>query len=158
MSPSRRSFQRPRGERRYRRIFLIAAEGTKTEPQYFGMFNGQESVIWVKCIKDSDEAWLVVDKDRWTDQDLAQLHEWSRSSTNFGLAVSNPKFEYWLLLHFENGSGVASAHDCSERLEKHIPDYDKGIDARKIGQEMVNDAIKRAKAGDTPPVSIGRTA
>lgn len=33
----RRSFSRPLGERRYRKLFLVAVEGSKTEPQYFAM-------------------------------------------------------------------------------------------------------------------------
>lgn len=39
MVAQRRKFQRPLGERRYKKLFLIAAEGIKTEPIYFGLFN-----------------------------------------------------------------------------------------------------------------------
>ncbi len=91
MPPKRRKFSRPLGERRYRKIFILAVEGIKTEPQYFAVFNDQNSVIRVNCLKGkhdssppqvlarmenhlkkeglkkSDEAWLVVDKDQWTD-------------------------------------------------------------------------------------------
>ena len=91
MPPKRRTFQRPLGERRYRKLFVIAVEGVKTEPQYFAIFNDQQAVIRVHCLKgrndsappqvlkrmeghlrqeelrSSDEAWLVVDKDQWTD-------------------------------------------------------------------------------------------
>ena len=87
MAKGRRSFIRPLGERRYRKLFVIASEGSKTEIQYFGLFNSETSVIHVKCIHgkhrsapkqvlkrmqsyiekeglhSSDEAWLVVDKD-----------------------------------------------------------------------------------------------
>lgn len=52
-------------------------------------------------LKSSDEAWLVVDKDQWTEEQLRQLHQWSLQQANYGFALSNPKFEYWLLLHFE---------------------------------------------------------
>lgn len=48
----------------------------------------------------SDKAWLVVDKDQWTDEQLNQLHSWSLDKDNYGFALSNPKFEYWLLLPF----------------------------------------------------------
>ena len=57
-------------------------------------------------LKPSDEAWLVVDKDQWTDEQLTQLHQWSLQQENYGFALSNPKFEYWLLLHFEDGTGI----------------------------------------------------
>jgi hypothetical protein len=154
---------------------VIAVEGEKTEPQYFAIFNDQQSVIRVNCLKgrhgssppqvlrrmedhlrreelrSSDEAWLVVDKDQWTDEQLAQLHAWAQTRHNLGLALSNPKFEYWLLLHFEDGTGIASSRDCSDRLSQHLPGYDKGIDARKITREAIGDAIRRARQRDTPP-------
>ena len=170
-----RKFQRRRGGRRYRKLFVIAAEGVKTEPQYFSIFNNQKSVIRVNCLKcrnsssplqvlkrmedhlrneelkPSDEAWLVVDKDQWTDEQLAQLHTWSQERENYGLTLSNPKFEYWLLLHFEDGTGIASPQNCIDRLKRHLPDYDKGIGARKITRNMINDAIRRARHRDNPP-------
>lgn len=177
MPPKRRKFQRPLGERRYRKLFVIAVEGEKTEPQYFALFNdGQkQSVIRVRCLKgrhnssppqvlkrmkghlrqeglrSSDEAWLVVDKDRWTDEQLALLHEWAQEKNNHGLALSNPSFELWLLLHFEDGAGLASSRDCSNRLKRHLPGYDKGIDARKITRNRIDEAVRRAELHDNPP-------
>lgn len=59
-------------------------------------------------LKSTDEAWLVVDKDQWTNPQLAELHAWAGQSQNYGFAVSNPMFEYWLLLHFEDGKGLNS--------------------------------------------------
>ena len=83
----RRRFQRPLGERRYKTLFLIAAEGLITEPTYFSMFSSDASVVRVHCLKSAhassppqvlkrmkehlhqqglkstDQAWLVVDKD-----------------------------------------------------------------------------------------------
>jgi len=164
-------------QRRYRKMFLLAVEGSKTEPQYFAIFNNQNSVIRIKCLKNkhdsaplqvldrmktqlkkeelkrTDEAWLVVDKDQWTDDQLSQLHQWAQEADNYGFALSNPKFEFWLLLHFEDGKGVNTSQICSQKLSSYIPGYDKGIDARKISEEMVYDAIRRAKQRDTPPCS-----
>jgi hypothetical protein len=175
MSAKRRKFQRPLGERRYRKLFVIAVEGIKTEPQYFAIFNNQQSIIHVNCLKgtsdssppqvlqrmedhlkkeslkSSDEAWLVVDKDQWTNDQLGQLHAWSQTRENYGFALSNPKFEYWLLLHFEGGTGVTSSQDCTARLKRHLPDYDKGINIRKISNDRIADAIRRAKSRDNPP-------
>ena len=174
---SRRKFQRPLGKRRYRKLFIIAVEGVKTEPQYFAVFKQQseQSVIQINCLKGghdssppqvlkrmadhlkretlkkSDEAWLVVDKDHWTDEQLMQLYEWSNQAQNYGFALSNPKFEYWLLLHFEDGTGITSSRACSDRLKRHLPDYDKGIDARAITQDRINEAVRRARQRDIPP-------
>jgi hypothetical protein len=177
VAAKRRKFQRPLGKRRYKKLFIIAAEGIKTEPLYFDIFTDDASTVRVSCLKgkhdssplqvlkrmtdhlereelkSSDEAWLVVDKDQWTDDQLAQLHQWSSQKDNYGFALSNPKFEYWLLLHFEDGTGVTSSRDCTDRLKCRIPDYDKGIDMRKISRSQIKDAIRRAKERDNPPCS-----
>ncbi len=186
MPANKRRFQRSLGGRRYRKIFVIAVEGAKTEPQYFSIFNNPQSVLKVKCLKGknrssppqvlkrmneflkknglkkSDEAWLVVDKDQWTDEQLSQLHAWSQTESNFGFAFSNPKFEYWLLLHFEDGNNILSSCDCSDRLKRHIINYDKTIDVRKFTRDKIDDAIRRAKIRNNPPhkdwsLKIGNT-
>lgn len=168
----RRTLQRPLGERRYRKMFVVATEGKKTEPEYFEMIDGTESVVKVKCLRghgntpqqvlakmkkflkseglrEGDEAWLVVDRDQWNPSDLDKLYQWSRTAGKYGLAVSNPCFEYWLLLHFESGSRIGAA-ECTRRLKRHLTDYDKGIDPRKLGPR-IHVAIERAKAIDSPP-------
>jgi len=154
---------------------VIAVEGVKTEPQYFAIFNSQQSVINVNCLKGkldssptqvlkrmekylkkeslktTDEAWLVCDRDQWTEEQLTQLHAWSQKQDNYGFALSNPKFEYWLLLHFEDGKEISSARDCTIRLKKNLPNYDKEINPRKILPKMISDAIRRARQRDNPP-------
>ncbi len=42
----------------------------------------------------SDHAWLVVDKDNREDKQSNELYQWSEKQENFGLALSNPTFEY----------------------------------------------------------------
>lgn len=104
-------------------------------------------------LRNSDEVWLVVDKDQWTDEQLLQLHEWAGEAGNYGFALSNPKFEFWLLLHFEDGKGVSSSRTCSRRLKLHMPNYDKDISKRNISGTMIEKAVKRAKELDTPACS-----
>ena len=174
MSPKRRKLRRPLGERRYRKLFVVATEGVKTEPQYFAILNDRYSIIRVVCLtgnpsapfyvlkrmkdrlkreplKNEDEAWLVVDKDQWNNEQLEQLHAWSQDADNYGFALSNPKFEYWLLLHFEDGTNIGSPSECSAQLKRHLPNYDKGLDHRKITPSRIEDAIRRAKGRDNPP-------
>ncbi len=93
----------------------------------------------------------MVDKDNWTDEQLRELHAWAQARDNYGFALSNPKFEYWLLLHFEDGTGIASLRDCIERLKRYLPDYDKGIHTRKFNRERIEEAIRRARLRDDPP-------
>lgn len=186
MPRRRRIFQRPLGKRRYRTLFVIATEGDRTEPQYFGMFNTAETFVHVECLrsrhestpaqvltrmknyiqdkglKPGDEAWLVVDKDQWSDEQLAELHQWSTTKGSYGLAVSNPKFEYWLLLHFEDGDGISSPQDCMRRLSRHLPGYDKGRLAVARISPGIASAVERARRKDTPacldwPRAVGTT-
>ncbi len=173
----RRRFVRPQGERRYRKMFVLATEGSKTESQYFSIFNDKDLTVHIKFLRgrdrsapaqvlkrmrdylkefnltSSDEAWLVVDKDQWTDEQLLQLYEWAKEDDSYGFALSNPKFELWLLLHFEDGKGVSSSQVCSERLKRYMPDYDKDINKRKISRTMIEKAVKRAKELDAPACS-----
>lgn len=175
MTSKRRRFQRPLGQKRYKKLFIIAAEGNKTEIQYFNRLKALEgipSIIHIECLKGghkssphqvlkimlrylknnslekSDEAWLVIDKDQWTDQQLIPLYEWSRKAKNYGFALSNPKFEYWLLLHFEDGIGVNNSQECSDRLTRYLPKYNKDIDSQKMNLENIITTIQRAKNRD----------
>ena len=175
MTAPRRRFKRPLGERRYKKLFVVATEGYITEPQYFNLFQRFQSIVQVKCLKDksrnsppqvlrrlqshlktenfqnSDEAWLVIDKDDWTDNQLSQLYNWSTQSDSYGFALSNPNFEYWLLLHFDDGLGIANSHECLNRLRTHLQDYDKSINQRRFTFDSIQLAVQRAENRDTPP-------
>lgn len=178
MAPRRR-FSRRIETRDYRTLFLIAAEG-RTELEYFNCLRKlplKEMVLDVECIKGDKkkpdpksvlarmkrrlkdvvpgtpfQAWLVIDKDEWGEKILNELHHWTlQDEGNRGLAVSNPKFEYWLLLHFEDGRNIISSKSCSDFLKRHLKDYDKHIDSRIITSALVTKAIKRARNRDNPP-------
>ena len=168
-----RKYTRPIGQRRYRRMFVLSTEGTNTEPQYFAMFNDDNTVVHVRIIKNrgsapnsvlqqmkrylregnlqaNDAAWLIVDKDRWTDEQLQPLHEWALSADRYGLAVSNPMFEFWLLLHFEEGNRIRSTRNCIDRLDRYLPNYDKNLQVERL-QPHVPEAVSRAEDKDSPP-------
>jgi len=165
------------GKRRYARLYLIATEGAVTEPHYFHFFNSQE--VRVECLrargksspKDvlaimkkglnrmsmraGDEAWLVVDKDKWRDEHLQLLHDWVSEKRDKvvkrGLAVSNPKFELWLLLHYADADSVNSSSSCDSELNKHLSGYKKEVPEAMFDSEKICGAIMRAKRLDTPP-------
>ena len=46
-----------------------------------------------------DELWLVVDKDRWTEAMLSRVATECSQEVAMHMALSNPCFELWLLLH-----------------------------------------------------------
>jgi hypothetical protein len=49
-------------------------------------------------LDEHDELWLVIDLDRWPQQMLSEILTQSNQN-QYRLAVSNPCFEVWLLLH-----------------------------------------------------------
>jgi hypothetical protein len=98
-----------------------------------------------------DSAWLVIDKDNWTDEQLREVYEWADSADQYGVALSNPKFEYWLLLHFEDGNDVKSSAECDTRLGRYCQGHEKAFDASKLTEQAIRDAIARARRRNTPP-------
>ena len=176
MARKRRPSRRRKGNRRFRKRFVIAAEGTRTELEYFDIVeqwvdgvhlqlvpgshstNAPEAVLRRlrrgldrRSLSGTDEAWVVVDRNGWEEADLVKLHKWSLAGDRCGLAVSNPNFEYWLLLHFEDGGDAATATRCRERLKRYLRNYDKRVPSGAIGLDQVGQAVARAKTRDNPP-------
>ena len=168
-------FIRKSGSRSYRSIILIASEGMVTEPLYFRAIQELAGNVEIRCVTASkqssphyilkrmrnslkelstfsgkDSAWIVADRDKWTENQLRTLYEWEADAKNHGVAISNPAFECWLLLHFEEKNSDSHAK-CTERLRRHLPDYDKKFDPALITMNSVHTAYTRAKNSDNPP-------
>lgn len=54
-----------------------------------------------------DEMWLVIDKDRWTDEMISHVASCCFNGSYTHLALSNPCFELWLLLHLVDVSAMS---------------------------------------------------
>lgn len=106
-------------------LIIIATEGQKTEPLYFSMEafkkNRRTQIIIIPSddkgssprsvlkrlheyaeehqFGEGDQFWLVIDKDRWKVEMLREIIGMCDES-NYRVALSNPCFELWLLLHF----------------------------------------------------------
>jgi hypothetical protein len=76
------------------------------------------------------------------------------------LITSNPTFELWLLLHYQEQKSPISTDDCHMKLKKHIPNYKKGSIDNKLKLDLESrqlKAINRAKklkALDNPSSQI----
>jgi hypothetical protein len=165
------------GNKNYRKLFVIASEGGKTEPTYFLIFN---KIVNIKsltpkssppkavlgCMKKyledktqrkEDQYWLVIDKDHWTEDQITPLYQWAKKETNRGLALSNPNFEYWLLLHFHHGNDLSSTQAILKKLKEFFPKYKKSLNVSekqeiiKNNFEAARNAIKNAQKKDSPP-------
>jgi hypothetical protein len=68
------------------------------------------------------------------------------------LAISNPCFELWLLLHFRESPGMQNRRKLSEMLVKHVPGYDKDVNYAVYSNgypHAVSRAEKIAKAAES---------
>ena len=75
-----------------------------------------------------DTAWAVFDGDEHRLSDPKGWAEAHRLAEAEGvrLAVSNPSFELWFLLHFEDQFAPLDAKAALARLRRHLPRYKKG--------------------------------
>lgn len=171
---SRRRFTRSENHRETRKLFTLAVEGRVTEPEYFKML-GEECTVRVYCLKNyhacaplellnriknhldqqelhpGDEAWVVLDKDQWPEKHLGALQEWASQSERFGLSISNPCFELWLLWHFEDPGKAHTSSACRRRLKQFLPHFDKSLPRNLFQRGQVQKAVARAKSRDQPP-------
>lgn len=170
--------KRKSGFKPYRRVFVISTEGSITEPDYFSMFGSEYlhiKIVRGKCkrakksspkavlqrmkdyleeegFRDGDQHWLVIDKDKWKNEQIQPLYDWTVGAKNRGFAFSNPSFEYWLLLHFDAAKNVTSSKNVLKRLEKFLPKYNKSLDASMLQKlkNLLPAAIENAKQKDVP--------
>ena len=120
------------------KIFVLAYEGNNTEAIYFedlkdsNRFN--DDLIYLFSLRrlkndtksapthvfkklkreakeefnfsDKDELWMVIDRDEWAN--IPEILDLCKKEGNFYLALSNPCFELWILLHIKDLSEFAS--------------------------------------------------
>ena len=114
-----------------------------------------------------DELWLVVDKDRWTEAMLSRVATECSQEVAMHMALSNPCFELWLLLHIEDATSLIPEEQMlwmeNRRKSKNADPYLKVRLRQKIGSyhessydtlaliAHVEDAIERARALDKNP-------
>lgn len=87
-----------------------------------------------------DQVWCVFDID--SHPNLADAVQMARDN-GILLAVSNPCFELWLLLHLRDSPGAQHRHDVQRMLGTFLPDYEKAVDFAKL-QAGYDEAVARA--------------
>ncbi len=114
-----------------------------------------------------DELWLVIDKDRWTEAMLSRVATECAQDDFMHMALSNPCFELWLLLHIEDAPSLTPEEQMlwmeNRRKSKNADPYLKVRLRQKMGSYHesaydalslivhVEDAIERARALDKNP-------
>lgn len=191
--PEKRSFTprtRPSGVRDSK-LIIVAAEGASTEPVYFtdmaGFFVNPRIHVEVLereetqsapddvvesldvfhsryKLKARDELWVVLDTDRWGDEKLATIATLCHQK-GYKLAVSNPCFELWLLLHlkalqeyppetlaeFQENRKIGKRNRLDRELLALLGEYNKAAPKTEHFLPHVTIAIEHARNLDTHP-------
>lgn len=152
---------------------LIVCEGTLTEPSYFGPLRHQEKIpidlriepggvpktLVEKAAalkRDADKSakrskdpnlrynrvWCVFDIDEHPN--VTEAVQQARDN-GIELAISNPCFELWILLHFEDQRAYIERSALHRECVKHLPGYEKRVPFDKI-RGHYSDAVQRADA------------
>ncbi len=141
-----KSFERIE-EFRSGRLFVIATEGKDTERIYFEALKDKIQMHQIKLeilssdkndsapnkvfdrlisyqdkygIEDDDQLWLVIDKDKWKEKTLSEIASDCNKKKSFHMGLSNPCFELWLLLHYEDVSNYDPAEKVKIKENKKI--------------------------------------
>lgn len=109
--------------------------------------------------KRSDRIWILTDRDEHSHKthQLNALKQWVQKSPINGVILSNPRFEYWLLLHFEDHPKSALVEKnkfLEKRLSLYITNYSRGKGLRnskgKISRKNISSAYLKATKGGMP--------
>ncbi len=163
---------------------LIVCEGENTETQYFNKFAEfhRNSLVKVEVATEHDKAlaavriakklkdkaiasakqegdknlrynsvWCVFDKD---DHPYVAEAILMAKKNNIKIALSNPCFELWLILHLRESPGTKHRHKMQELLKKLVIDYDKNVEYEDYRPGYEN-AVVRAKKLDALAEEVG---
>lgn len=158
-----------------KRIIVIAAEGEVTEPQYFqGLNSMSQTTVFTlvenlgngsdpravlarmkKYLKENpleagDEAWIVIDQDKWTDDSIKKIKDWAiQSQSKYHYAISIRRFEDWLKVHVDGDNAAKKKYrNFLLGKEKHIPDD-------FLTKARVLHAMEKARTLVSTPKSVG---
>ncbi|MEU5278380.1 RloB family protein [Streptomyces asoensis] len=157
--------RRARNARQFGKRILVVCGAEKTEKQYLeGLRDANRRAnIAIKIrvepkdpmavvdaairLRDADkdafdECWVVLDVD---DFDIPPVERFA-AEQGIRIAISNPCFEYWLLLHFcEHNGNIPDYRRIEPILKKYVENYDKARIVFSVYESRVGDAIKRSE-------------
>lgn len=160
----RKSFERPESLKTAR-LIVIASEGKETEKIYFNAIKNSICVgnvhmvvlerestdsspdkVYIQLkqfqetyqLDDDDELWMVIDKDRWKIQTLAEMARLCNQNRFLHFAMSNPCFELWLLLHFEDVAHMSEQERQALKENKRVS---------RRGDTWLKSRVRRAMGG-----------
>jgi hypothetical protein len=108
-----------------------------------------------------DSVWCVFDVD--SHHHIADAKQMA-SDNGIHLAISNPCFELWLLLHFRDNPGMHDGNAILAALTKFVPNYDKHVNyevysagylaAVSRAKQMADAAERDGESGRNPTTGV----
>ena len=164
---------------------LVVCEGKKTEPLYFKAFRHhfRNHLVHVDIVREAgvpitavaraialreaadleaksqrdenlkyDEVWCVIDVDDHPNLETACS---KAGACGIMIALSNPCFEVWALLHFRDHTESLHRDDVNRLLRIHLPNYGKELDFNKLVKGY-DEAVSRARGLEKTASSLGQ--
>jgi hypothetical protein len=143
-----------------KKIKVDVIESCVTDDEMQIYFDDKSSPKWVleRAIKyidkvgliDEDDLWIVIDRDKWKEDQIRELASYCDENKNWHLVVSNPCFEVWLYFHMKSDITLSEAISCHE-FKAEIGRFDRGGYNPLIFIQRFQEAILNAKATDSDP-------
>ena len=153
---------------------VVVTEGAVTEPSYLRTFDrlhgdqssaklvvipdaGDPRAVVERAIEESreskrdrlgsrDTVWAMFDRDEHSR--FAQAKDMARGN-GIRLAISNPCFELWGILHYQECDAPLDRHECQRKLGELCPGYSnkkgKIFDDPEVIESKYQDAVGRAE-------------
>jgi hypothetical protein len=160
--------ERKRPHKRTYDVYLLVCEGSKTERIYFNRFRTRRNNLRIITpdskftdpenlvdfairqkheleldVNSGDRVWCVFDTDENTDRAIRNAVKRAKSN-GIEIALSNPCFEIWYLIHFCDWTKSSSVKEVNEELKDRLPRYSKSEDVFDELEPKRAEAIRRA--------------
>lgn len=141
-----------------RKIKVDVIENYVTDNEMLRKYDNNSAPKWVldravryiekNDLKEEDDLWFVIDKDRWTDAQIRELALYCEDFPNWHLVISNPCFEVWLYFHKKSNIKSSKSVTCND-FKREISSFEKGGYHPLKFIPQFQDATLNSKANDS---------
>lgn len=127
---------------------IIGGDESGTDPRNIVKYAKEENKkLWKKNKFDYRSIWCVFDRDEHNYENVRAAFDQAQAN-KFNVAFSNPCFEIWYLLHYQDQTSHIERDNVASELKKEgrIPEYEKNMkNIYDIIKDRQDIAIKRAE-------------